>query len=154
MEQAENVFRRRYDVYYVTLLVYVVFAVLYILLTGTVTNETVAFGFRDPVVYIIGLFILITGLALLSSVVRNPRLVLTESQIVFRTRFRERAVQHAQITSLVIKRERTRINEGSSAVVKIRVRDKRRLVRIRVANYERDRELVDAFKALKNRLRK
>ena len=153
MENTENVFRRKNDIYYITLLVYVVFAVMYILLTGTVTSDTVAFGFRDPVVYIIGAFILGTAMALISSLVRNPRLVLATSRIVFRTRFRERTVHHAQIASIVVKRERERLNEGSSAVVKIRVRDRRRMIRIRVANFERERDLVAAFKTLKLELR-
>ena len=154
METEETVFRRKNDLYYVTLLVYIVFAVMYILLTGTVTNETVAFGFRDPVVYIIGAFIIITALALLSSVVRNPRLVLSSTGILLRTRFRETAIPYTQITSIVVKHERARINEGTSAVIKVRVRERRRLLRIRVANYERDRELMDAMKNLKLRLRK
>jgi preprotein translocase subunit SecG len=42
----------------ITLLVYVAFFALYIFITGTLTDDTVQFGFRDPVAYIIAAFLL------------------------------------------------------------------------------------------------
>ncbi len=56
MIKQEHSFKRRNDLYYITLLVYVAFAVLYIVVTGTITSESVKFGLKDPVVYIIAAF--------------------------------------------------------------------------------------------------
>lgn len=150
----ERVYHRRNNFYYVTLLAYVVFAVIYILVTGTITSETVEFGFRDPVVYIIGLFILHAVVMLIVNLVRNARLVLLQDRIVFRTRFRERVVLHSQIASIVLKRERRRFNDGTFAVVKISIRHRQRPLRIRVANYEQEQDLYQQFKRLKTELNK
>jgi len=154
MESTEKIFRRKNDLYYITLLAYVVFGVLYIALTGTFTTETVAFGFRDPVVYIIVVFLLISLTALLVNIARNMRLVLTPTRLIFRTRFRERAIEYTDITNVVIKRERARFNDGRFAVVKLRLASRMRWVRIRMANYERETELYAEFKALKHLLKK
>lgn len=74
METVNRVFKRKHDFYYLTLLVYVAFFVLYIFITGTVTDDTVQFGFRDPVVYIIAAFIVYALVMLVISMVRNQRL--------------------------------------------------------------------------------
>jgi hypothetical protein len=154
MHAQETIFRRKNDFYYITLLAYVVFAIAYIGLTGTVSEGTLQFGFRDPVVYIIVAFLLINIVALIVNTTRNMRLVLTPTSIMFRTRFHERVIAHADITSVVVKRERARFNDGTFAVVKLRVPGRLRWVRIRMANYEREKELYEAFKALKQALKK
>ena len=154
MDTTEKVFRKKNDLYYITLLAYVVFGVVYIALTGNVTTETVEFGLRDPVVYIIVAFLLISLIALLVSIARNMRLVLTPTRLIFRTRFRERVIEHAEITKVVVKRERARFNDGTFSVVKLRISTRMRWVRIRMANYEREKELYAEFKALKHLLKK
>ena len=154
METQERVHKRKNDLYYIALLMYVVFGIAYVLVTGTITSETVAFGFRDPVVYIIGLFILYTSVMLVYNIVRDQRIVLTPQRIVFKTRFKERSIYHDHITRIVLKRERKKLNGGTFAVVRLRIPGRRRWIRIRVANYERERELYQEFKHLKHELKK
>ncbi len=153
-EQQDRVFARKHDFYYSTLLIYVVFAVAYILVTGTVTDEYVQFGFRDPVVYIIGIFILHAVVMLIVSIVRNQRLVLGGDRLAFKSRFKHRDLLHDDIRRITLKRERKKFNDGTYAVVVLRMEGRRRPIRIRVANYEREKELYQLFKALKHDLKK
>jgi hypothetical protein len=154
METPELVHKRKNDLYYIALLMYVAFGTVYVLITGTITNDTVEFGFRDPVVYIIGLFVVYTLAMLLYNLVRDQRIVLTSQRIVFRTRFKERSIFHDHILRIVLKRERRKLYGGTLAVVRLRIPGRRRWIRIRVANYERERELYQAFKQLKHELKK
>ena len=101
----EQVFKRRHDIYYITLLVYVAFLALYIVVTGTITDDSVKFGFKDPVVYIVGIFIVHALFMLLVSVVRNRRLVLTPEAMVFRSRFIERSIPYSDIERITLKRQ-------------------------------------------------
>jgi hypothetical protein len=149
-----KVFRKKNDAYYITLLVYVIFAVLYILITGTVTKDTVEFGFRDPIVYVIGIFIFYTTIMLLTNIVRNPRLLITEDSILLQTRDRVRTIHISQIREILLKRERRRVNEGTFTIVKLRIVNRRRRIRIRLATYERENELYQEFKQLKGKLKK
>ena len=149
----EKIFKKKNDVYYITLLAYVIFAVMYILITGTVTDETVKFGFRDPIVYVIGIFILYTSVMLVVNVVRDLRLILSENTMTLKTRFSERSFNLGQIEEIRLMRDRRRFNEGTFAIVKMRVSMRRRRIRIRVASYERENELYQEFKRLKERLK-
>lgn len=158
MSMQEQVFKRRNDTYYITLLVYVAFLALYILVTGTIEDNTVKFGFKDPVVYIVGIFILHALAMLLTSMVRNRRLVITEDSLIFRSRFRERRVPYSDIERITLKRDRRKPNDGSFAVLKVHVADqrrgvRRRAVRVRVANYEHEKELYQVLKKLQSDLK-
>ena len=149
----EQVFKRRHDIYYITLLVYVAFLALYIVVTGTITDDSVKFGFKDPVVYIVGIFIVHALFMLLVSVVRNRRLVLTPEAMVFRSRFIERSIPYSDIERITLKRDRRKPNDGSFAVLKMKVSGRRRVVRIRVGNYEHEKELYQMLKKLKGEIR-
>ena len=154
MDTQERMHKRKNDLYYIALLMYLVFGVVYILITGTITSETVEFGFRDPVVYIIGLFVLYTLVMLLYNIIRDQRIILAAQRIVFKTRFQERSIYHDHITRIDLKRERKKLNGGSFAIVRLRIANRRRWIRIRVANYERERDLYNEFKRLKLELKK
>jgi hypothetical protein len=148
METVNRVFKRKHDFYYLTLLVYVAFFALYIFITGTFTDDTVQFGFRDPVVYIIAAFILYALVMLLIGMVRNQRLEITNSEIILRSRFYERSIRFADIERVTFARDRYKPNDGTFAVLKLRVSGRRRLMRLRFANYERQKELYQLLKAL------
>ena len=150
MNTQQHVFKRRNDTYYITLLAYVAFLALYIFITGTVTDDTVEFGFRDPVVYIVGIFILHALVMLLTSAVRNRRLILTNDSMIFRSRFRERSIPYDDLERITLKRDRRKPNDGSFAVIKMKVSGRRRVVRVRVANYEHEKELYQLLKKLKH----
>ncbi|MCB2206290.1 DUF4383 domain-containing protein [bacterium] len=154
MSTNERVFKRRHDFYYITLLVYVAFLAMYIVITGTITDNTLKFGFHDPVVYIIGIFILHALVMLLVGVVRNRSLVLTDDAMIFRSRFRERSIPLEDIERITLKRDRRKPNDGSFAVLKLHVAERRRVVRIRVANYEHEKELYQMLKKLKSEQKK
>jgi hypothetical protein len=145
-------FRRRHNFYYITIIAYVVFLAAYMLVTGTVTSETVEFGFRDPVVYIIGAFILHALVMLCVNVVRDPRIVFTGQGLEFRSRFRSRAFAYGDIQRVVVKYERPKFNDGTFAVVKLKVATRRRGIRIRLSNFERENELLDQFRILAARI--
>jgi hypothetical protein len=158
MIKQEYSFKHRNDLYYVTLLVYLAFAVLYIVVTGTITDESVQFGLKDPVVYIMAVFIVHALVMLLTSVVRNRRLVITEDSLVFASRFRERFVPFSNIERITLKREHRRLNSSKLgdrkfAVIKLQVSGRRRVLRLRVANYEREKELYQMLKKLKHDLK-
>lgn len=153
MIKQEHSFKRRNDIYYITLLTYVAFAVLYVVVTGTISDGSVQFGLKDPVVYIIAAFILHALVMLLTSIVRNRRLLLTEDAIVFASRFRTLRVPFSDIERIAFKRDRSKINGGKFAVIKLHVAGRRRVLRLRVANYEREKELYQLLKKLQQEMK-
>lgn len=154
MIKQEYSFKRRNDLYYITLLTYVAFAVIYVVITGTVTGGSVQFGLKDPVVWIIAAFVLHALVMLLISVVRNRRLLITPDALVFASRFRERRLPFTDIERITFKRDRRKFNDGTFAVIKLHVAGRRRVMRMRVANYEREKELYQLLKKIQHEMRK
>lgn len=150
----EKTFRRKLDIYYLALLIYVLTGAIYIVVSGSFIGDKFAFVVRDPVVYLFGVFIIYSGGLLLVNVISNRRLVITPQQLVFRSRFGERSYYFSHIERIVLKRERPRVSNIIFNVVKLRTSKRRRWIRIRVANYEREQELYQEFKAIKLRLKK
>jgi hypothetical protein len=149
MEETRRIFKRKHDFYYLTLLVYVAFFAVYIIVTGTVTDNSVHFGFRDPVVYIIAAFILYALVMLIASLVRNQHLEITDEAIILRSRFQKRSISFSDIERVTFARDRHKPNDGTFAVLKLRLSGRRRLMRLRFANYEREKEL---YRLLKDRI--
>lgn len=153
-ERDELIFRRKKDLYLISALAYVIFGVAYVLVTSALKDPPAQVGFRDPVVYLIIVFILLALGMLLANVIRDRRLVITPQRIVFRSRFREKVIFLQHIMRIDLLRETPRLNRGVLTVVKLTVANRRRKVRIRVANYERENDLLQALKQVKESLKK
>ncbi len=154
MSTTTQTFQRKNTLYYISLLVYVIFFVVYILFTATITDDTIMFGFRDPVFYIIGIFILHAVVMLLVNVARNQRLIIEPGRIVVKTRYSERVIPTSQIVRIVLRHERRNFYDGTYAVIKLRVVNRRRWLRIRASNWDREHELYALFQAMKQNLKK
>jgi hypothetical protein len=155
MKDAEiRIFRRKLDIYYAMLLVYVVTGALYIVVSGSFIGDKFEFVVRDPVVYIFAVFVLYAAALLVVNVVRRRRIEITPQSIRFASRFGGRTYYFNHIERIILKRERRRLSDAIFNVVKLRSATRRRWIRIRVANFERERELYETFEDLKRTLKK
>ena len=89
---------------------------------------------------------------LLINVIRHQVLVLTPDRIIIRSRFNERTVERKAIRRIDLRRERRKPNDGTFAVVRVHLVGSRRKLRFRMANYEREQELTEAFRAMRQSL--
>ena len=67
---------------------------------------------------------------------------------------RDHATATLRAATALLKRERRRFSNAIFNVVKLRTATRRRWIRIRVANYEREQELYRTFEELKRTLKK
>lgn len=149
-----KIFRRKLDIYYIMLLAYVVTGAIYIVVSGSFIGDKFEFVVRDPVVYVFALFVLYAAALLLVNVVRRRRIEITPDIIRFASRFGARTYYFTHIERIILKRERRRFSNAIFNVVKLRTATRRRWIRIRVANYEREQELYRTFEELKRTLKK
>jgi hypothetical protein len=96
----------------------------------------------DPIIYIIMFFVLMSLVTLGLNALRNRRLIITADTIIFRHRWHERRVPFADIEWLHIGREAHVQTGGRFQVIVFKLQGRRRLFRVRVGRYERERELV------------
>jgi len=142
MEERGQVFKYKLDFYYQQALIYLVTLILYTGIRGNFVEDRFAFVFRDPILYIIILFVLFSFAALILNRIRDRRLIITENKIIFKNRFEERVIPVDDIDWVHVGRERRIQTGGRFQVIQMRLKGRLRVVRIRVGRYDHEKELV------------
>jgi hypothetical protein len=138
----ERVFKYKLDFYYQSALIYLITLVVYGGIRGSFVEARFDSVLKDPLMYVIVLFVLMSCVTLVLNMLRNRRLIVTDDTVIFRHRWGERRIVVSDIEWMHIGREARVQTGGRFQVVVIKLRGKRRLYRIRVGRYERERELV------------
>ena len=151
LPQGAKVFKYKMDFYYQQSLLYMVTLLLYGGIRGTITFERLPSLAADPILYIIVLFVLISFVVLILNRARDRRLIIAQDRIIFHNKFHERNIPIDGIEWLHLGRERKVQTAGRSQVVVFKLKDRRRLFRIRVGRYEHERELVQEMQRIAER---
>ncbi len=150
MEHHDKVFKYKLDFYYQQALIYLVVLILYAGIRGNFIEDTFAFVFRDPMFYIIILFVIGSFVALILNRIRERRLIVGDNKIVFKNRFDERVIGLDDIDWVRIGRERRVQTSGRFQVIQMKLKGRLRLVRIRVGRYDHEKELVNEMQRIAN----
>lgn len=147
-----RIFKYKLDFYYQQALLYLVTLVLYAGIRGTFEFERLPSMVSDPMLYIIILFVIISFVVLLLNRARERKLVIAHDRIIFHNKYRDREVLFSDIEWFHIGRERTVRTAGRSQMIVFKMKQRRRLFRIRLGRYERERELLNEMQRLGEQL--
>ncbi len=137
-----KIFQYKLDFYYQQALLYLGTLVLYAGVRGTFLIERMPTLGSDPILYIILVFVLISIIVLGLNKLRDRKLMIMEDKIVFHHKYHERELPYSAIEWMYVGRERSVQTAGLSQVALIKMKDRRRLFRIRVGRYEHQTELL------------
>jgi hypothetical protein len=141
-------FKYKLDFYYQQTLIYLATLFLYAGIRGTIVEGQFTFVYHDPLVYIIIFFFIVSLIGLILNRLRNRRLIVADDAIIFRSRDRDRRIPVNEIEWMHIGRERFVQTAGRFQLILIKVRDRKRVYRIRAGRYERDHELVSEMERI------
>lgn len=143
-----RVFAYKLDFYYQQALVYLVTLMLYAGLRGTLVFERLPSLSGDPILYIIGVFVVISFAGLMLNRLRDRKLLVGDGKLVFHQKYREREIPFSEIEWMYIGRERSVKTAGRFQVIVFKIKERRRLFRIRVGRYEREMELLEEMEKI------
>lgn len=149
-----KMFRYKLDFYYQQSLLYLVTLILYAGVRGTFVFDKLPTLDGDPILYIIMLFVIISFVVLVLNRARDRKLIVTEEKIIFHHKFHEREIPFTDIEWFHIGRERAVQTAGRSQVIVFKIKDRRRLFRIRVGRYEHEKELMAEIQRIASRVPK
>ena len=149
-----KVFRYKLDFYYQQSLLYLVTLIFYAGIRGTFDFEKLPTLVGDPILYIIMLFVIVSFVVLLLNRARDRKLIITQENIIFHHKFHERVIPFTDIEWFHIGRERAVQTAGRSQVIVFKIKDRRRLFRIRVGRYEHEKELMAEVQQIASRVPK
>lgn len=135
-------FQYKLDFYYLSALLYLVTMILYGGIRGNLVEDKFEYVLNDPLMYVIVFFVVMSLVTLLLNYIRARRLIITEDAIVFKNRFHERHIRIEDIEWIHVGREAGVQTAGRFQVVVLKLKNRRRLVRIRIGRYERDGDLL------------
>lgn len=149
-----RIYKYKLDFYYKSLIIYLVTLIAYILIKGRFMHERFEVVIRDPIIYIIALFIIFFLIVLLSNAIRAREIIIDDNQIIFKNRFGQRKVGLNEILNIRFSREKRRQNEERSDVriVKLRLSQRKRLLRIRLNDFQDERDLKNEFLSISKKL--
>jgi hypothetical protein len=152
--EGARVFKYKLDFYYQQSLLYLITLLFYGGLRGTITFERMPSLDADPLLYIILFFVFISSVVLVLNIARDRRLVIADDRIIFHHKFHEREIMLSAIEWFHVGRERMVQTAGRFQVIVFKIKDRRRLFRIRVGRYEREKELISEMQRIAERVPK
>ncbi|MCB0725965.1 MAG: hypothetical protein KDD00_00765 [Ignavibacteriae bacterium] len=143
----ERIYKYKLDFYYKSLIIYFVTLIIYILIKGRFFHASFEVVVKDPIIYIIAIFIIFFLTMLLANTIRAREIIIGEDKIIFKNRFGQRDVKITEILAIRFSREKRRSRKDRSDVryVKLRLTGRKRLFKIRLNDYQDEVELANEF---------
>jgi hypothetical protein len=148
----KETFKYNMSFYYQSTIIYFVVFALYLIIRGEFVEETFTLITQDPILYLLGVIVIISLAALLYNLFKNKYLIINEEGISFVTRFGEKKIPIDLIRQIKISKLRERIQNRVFRLVRIKLRNRRRSIIIRPYDYENEDILLKRFEELKSKV--
>ncbi|MFC2130467.1 hypothetical protein ACFLSQ_03445 [Bacteroidota bacterium] len=152
-ELKQKIYERRLDFYWQFIAVYSVALLIYVIMKGTIIENTISFSFYDPVVLLLSLFIIATAISLLYQFYKKRSIILDIDFITLKTRFREKKYTLDMIRRITLSKDRRIRVKRPVRVIKIRLQNRRMPVRIRPSAFWNDSSLVQELMKIKKNIK-
>jgi len=151
---SKRVYKYNLDFYYKSLAIYLITLIIYILIKGKFFQERFEIVVRNPIIYIISIFIIFYLILLVINALRGRQIIFEETKIIFKNRFGQREIQNSEILQVRFSREKKRMKEekSESRIVKLKLADRRRFLRIKLSDFNNEKELMYEFKNISKKL--
>lgn len=150
----QKVFKYKLDFYYQQTLIALVTLIVYAGIKGSFIEDHFSFVFKDPIVYIIIFYFFVYLIVLILNLARDRKLVVSDEEMIFHHKYGERKIRFSDIEWMHIGRERLVQTAGRFQLIVFKLKNRRRLFRIRVGRYEHNRDLVSEMEKIAERVPK
>ncbi|MBN1633536.1 MAG: hypothetical protein JW917_05155 [Ignavibacteria bacterium] len=146
----KRIYKYKLDFYYKSLIIYFIFLIVYLVIRGQFSGSNFMIVFRDVIIFIVLIFIVITLIALIVNFVRAKQILFTDDRIILKNRFGQREILFNEIIFVRFSREKGRSIEGNRRVriVKLKLKNRKRNLRIRIGEFYNERKLIQEFKSV------
>jgi len=146
----KRIYKARLDFYYKLLVIYFMFLVVYLLIKGNFGTKEFTIVIHDPILYITFFFILYTSVILIVNMIKGKEIEFMNDKIILKNRFRTKVILYSDIISIKFSKEKERFNDNKSTVRRIRIKllNRKRLMRIRLSEFYDEIKLINEFKSV------
>lgn len=143
-----KIFKYKLDFYYKSVIVYMLFLILYVIINGTFFAKQYTDLYKDPIIYISLIFILYTLFILLKNMIRAKEIIFEEDKFIIKNRFGQREVLFSDILMIKFSREKKYggSRKGNVSRVRMKLKERKRLLRIRISEFWDEKRLINEFR--------
>ena len=153
-EQKRRIFKYNLSFYYKSTIIYFIVLILYGVIRGEFVEDSFTLITRDPILYFLGIILIVSVGALLYNLIRNMYIEISDEGIVFADRFGSKEYKIDQIIKIKFSRQVRTSNSPAFRTVRIKVNSKVTPLMIRFSDYENQDELLLRIEELKSKLEK
>lgn len=151
MPEAEKKFRYTHTFLYQSVAVYATTLAAYLVIRGLIIEKEFSVVLTDPVLFLLSAIIIVSALAIIYNMWLRRCIRISADTIILESRLRQYAIERSYVSS--IRKSLSRENGLSKTpVIIFRLKDRRRPLRIRTYNFERNEELFTELKNWAGRL--
>lgn len=144
-------FTHRLDFFWQYIAVYAIAMIIYVLLKGTISEWTVTVVLLDPLVLLLAIIIVGTAISMIYNYYKKQEVIVGKDFIHFKNRFRENKYTQNEIIKIGFSRERNKLR-STYRLIKIKVNNRRRIIRIKPMSFWDEKMLVHSVIALKKNI--
>ncbi|MCL5266846.1 MAG: hypothetical protein M1469_01935 [Bacteroidetes bacterium] len=145
-------FKRRFEFYYQSVAVYAMALILYAVIRGTFAEGEFRIVFRDPIVYAFVIVLLYSVVILVFNMLYQRDVVVTDDSIILGNRFDIKTIKLSEIEEIRVGRAKRMKVRGSFRVIRVKLKDHRRSVRINPVHFHDEKDMIETFKNLSQRV--
>ena len=145
-------FKRRFEFYYQSVAVYAVALIIYAVIRGTFAESEFHLVFKDPIVYAFILVLAYAVIVLVSNMLYQRDVVITENSIIFQNRFDRKEVKLSDIEWIRVGKAKRMKVRGSFRVIRMKSKDQMRAIRINPVHFHDEKGMMEAFRELSQKV--
>jgi len=128
--------------------------IAYIIIKGNFSQATFEVVVKDPIIYIILIFIGFFLIVLISNAIRARQIIFSDMKIIFKNRFGQREIEFKEILHVRFSRPKRLSKEERSEVrmVKLKLLNRKRFLRVRLNDFQNEKELVSEFRNISKKI--
>ena len=149
-----KVFKYNMSFYYQSTIIYFVAFVLYILIRGEFIENSFTLITKDPIIYFFAFIVFISVISLLYNLYKNRYMEISDDGISFISRFKTKSFKYEDMIRIKVSKKKKQSKRSPLRLIRLKLKNRRRLVVIRPSDYENADELLKVFNDLRMRIEK
>ena len=145
----KSVFQYNMSFYYKSTIIYFIVFVLYLIIRGEFVEDSFTLVISDPVLYFLGLIVIVSIAALLYNQMLNKNIEIAGNGIAFINRFKERRFNKEQLVFIKFFRQKGSTRSKRMRIVRIKIENRLRPIMFRISDYENEDDLYNKILEMK-----
>jgi hypothetical protein len=150
-EGIKKVYKYNMSFYYQSTIIYFTAFVLYIIIRGEFVEDSFTLITKDPIIYFFAIIVFFSVISLLYNLYKDRYLEISDEEISFVNRYRTKSFKYSDMIQVKVSKKRDPSKKSLLRLVRIKLKNRKRPVVVRLSDYENADELLNFFNDLKAR---